>query len=217
MNEEGVPSYNIQNKKFESLIVAEANEKMKDQILSHFSHTHDEEVKTGLLSDVQNVTGSKGAGKSGKKKVDAKHLPEKVDKFAANKAAGLKEKKEADEKAARSGDMQRERDQEEFRKSNKNALKNVIKPMYKLDARLNVHREIEAPPDSLFIGLGFDIEPEDKKKHYRRYFKKELELVEEVMSTPTPFQTYDITKGQARGAGGGFSLFGGAKKKDASG
>jgi len=89
--------------------------------------------------------------------------------------------------------------------------------MYQLDTRLNVHREIEAPPNTLFIGLGYDVEPEDKKKHYRRFYKQELELVKEVMSTPTPFMTFEIKKGQSRGASKGFSLFGSSKKTDESG
>ena len=112
--------------------------------------------------------------------------------------------------------MQAERDMEEFRKKNKKALKNMIRPMYQLDTRLNVHREIEAPPESLFIGLGFDIEPTDKKKHYRRFYKQELENVTEIMSQPTPFMAFEIKKGQSRGASSGFSLFG-SKKTDESG
>ena len=50
-NDDAPPSYNIQNKKFESLIVAEANEAMKEQIASHFK-PKDEEAKKSLLSDV---------------------------------------------------------------------------------------------------------------------------------------------------------------------
>lgn len=50
-------------------------------------------------------------------------------------------------------------------------------PVYKLDERLNVHRETDFPPDSLYIGLGWDEEPEDKRKHYRRYFPDELENI----------------------------------------
>jgi hypothetical protein len=66
---------------------------------------------------------------------------------------------------------------------------------YKLDPRLNVHREIAPPPESVFIGLGWDELPTSGKRHYRRYFPDELENVREVMSSATPFHTYEIKKG----------------------
>lgn len=43
------------------------------------------------------------------------------------------------------------------------------------------------PPESLFIGLGWDEKPEDKRKHYRRYFPDELENIKEIMPVPSPF------------------------------
>jgi hypothetical protein len=30
--------------------------------------------------------------------------------------------------------------------------------------------EEEGPPSSLYLPLGYDAKPEDKKKHYRRYY-----------------------------------------------
>jgi len=136
---------------------------------------------------------------------------------AIDKAAAKAEMKEQEEREKREMDAKRERDQEEFKRQNKKALKNVVKPTYKLDTRLNVYRELDIPPDSLFEPLGYDIEPEDKRKHYRRYYKSELELTPEVMPVPTPFQQYEIKKGQARGASAGFSLFGSGPKTDESG
>lgn len=60
---------------------------------------------------------------------------------------------------------------------------------------LNVHREINIPPESLYIGLGFDETPiEDKKKHYRRYYPDELENVKELMGE-APFICYDLKRG----------------------
>lgn len=32
-------------------------------------------------------------------------------------------------------------------------------PEYKLDERLNVHREVNPPPESLYMGLGWDETP----------------------------------------------------------
>ena len=54
-------------------------------------------------------------------------------------------------------------------------------PTYTFDERLKINREVDPPPPSLFIGLGFNATPEDKKRHYRRYYPDELENVKEVM------------------------------------
>jgi hypothetical protein len=48
-------------------------------------------------------------------------------------------------------------------------------PEYKLDDRLKVYRETNIPPESLYIGLGYDDVPEDKRRHYRRFYTEELE------------------------------------------
>jgi hypothetical protein len=50
------------------------------------------------------------------------------------------------------------------------------------------------------MGLGWDENPEQKRKHYRRFYNSELENVKEVMPIPTPFATYDLKRGQSRGA-----------------
>ena len=68
-------------------------------------------------------------------------------------------------------------------------------PTYKLDERLNVHRETNIPPESIYIGLGWDDKPEDKRKHYRRYFPDELENIKEIMPIPSPFDQYNVMKG----------------------
>ncbi len=96
------------------------------------------------------------------------------------------------------------------------SVKNVVMPQYELDKRLNVHREVNLPPDSIFMGLGWDENPENKRRHYRRYYPDELENIKEVMPIPSPFDQYDIKKGQSRGASKGWFSFG-AKKEDESG
>ena len=60
-------------------------------------------------------------------------------------------------------------------------------PQYKLDTRLNVHREMKIPPDTIYMGLGWDEEPGDKRRHYRRYFPDELENVREILPVASPF------------------------------
>jgi hypothetical protein len=59
-------------------------------------------------------------------------------------------------------DDERKREAEELKRNGggKEAAKNVIMPTYYLDPRLNVYRENPSPPESLFIGLGWDENPE---------------------------------------------------------
>lgn len=74
---------------------------------------------------------------------------------------------------------------------NKNATRNVIRPTYKHDERLNVDREVDIPDPNMFFELGYDRTEEDRRekriKHYRRIWNNELELVEEVMPGGSPF------------------------------
>jgi hypothetical protein len=86
------------------------------------------------------------------------------------------------------------------------AHKNVIMPKYALDERLKIYREIDPPPSSLFVALGFNSNHEEKKKHYRRYYPDELENVKEVMPKK-PFHEEKVVRGQSRGLSKG--LFGG--------
>ncbi len=89
-------------------------------------------------------------------------------------------------------------------------------PKYKLDERLQVNREYDFPPDSLFMGLGWDPEPDSKQKHYRRYYNCELEKNPEIMTKESPFDQYPLKKGQSRGASKGLWPFS-KKKEDDSG
>jgi hypothetical protein len=89
-------------------------------------------------------------------------------------------------------------------------------PVYKRDERLKVDREVDPPPDSIFMGLGWDPDQTSKKKHYRRFYPDELENIKDVMPVPSPFDTFDIKRGQSRGNSKGWWPFGG-KKEDESG
>ena len=67
-----------------------------------------------------------------------------------------------------------------------------------------IDREIDHPPSAVFLPLGWDEDATTLRKHYRRFYPKELERTEEVLPVPSPFQSYDILKGQTRGAKAGF-------------
>lgn len=69
---------------------------------------------------------------------------------------------------------------------------------------MDIDREVEGPPESLFIGLGWDEDATTKRRHYRRFYPDELENVKEVLPQASPFQTYSIMRGQTRGAKAGF-------------
>ena len=77
-------------------------------------------------------------------------------------------------------------------------------PKYKHDDVLDCDREHCKPPETLYIGLGWDEDATTERKHYRRFFPDELENVKEVLHVSSPFQTYEIKRGQTRGAKAGF-------------
>lgn len=78
---------------------------------------------------------------------------------------------------------------------------NIIMPQYKRDEILCIDREFNSPPEILFMGLGWDEDQETKRKHYRRYYPDELENITEIMGDrKSPFNSYDLKRGQARGA-----------------
>ena len=69
----------------------------------------------------------------------------------------------------------------------------VIMPQYKKDPRLKIDREINIPPRELFIPLGWDEDAQTKRKHYRSFVHSELE--NEVLSRPSPFDSFNIMRG----------------------
>lgn len=94
--------------------------------------------------------------------------------------------------------------------------KNMLMPEYGLDERLKIQREINLPPPSLFWGLGYNQTPEEKKRHYRRYYPDELENVKEVIPK-LPFHTCIVKRGQSRGASKGLLSFFSQPDTDESG
>lgn len=70
----------------------------------------------------------------------------------------------------------------------------------------------------MFIGIGWDeFPPEQKRKHYRRFYPKELEKVKMIMAKETPFSSFDIMRGQSRGASKTWWPFGMKPKQDEAG
>ena len=105
---------------------------------------------------------------------------------------------------------------EEFKKTGSATASNIIMPQYERDTVLECDREIGKPPESQFIGLGWDEDATSKRKHYRRFHNDELENVKDVLGIGSPFNTYEITRGQSRGAKAGLfaSLFGEVKEDE---
>jgi hypothetical protein len=69
-------------------------------------------------------------------------------------------------------------------------------PKYKKDEVLQVDREYDAPPETLFIGLGWDENAETLRRHYRRYYPDELENCSEIMGEKASvFNSYDLKRG----------------------
>ncbi len=69
-----------------------------------------------------------------------------------------------------------EKDLQKFKSSGGKNYKNVVMPQYEFDETLKGYREINQPPESMFIGIGWDeFPPDQKRKHYRRFYPKELE------------------------------------------
>lgn len=84
-------------------------------------------------------------------------------KFEAGlKSELLNEAKADKEKFKRELEDQRNKDANDFKNNNKKAANNIIFPEYEIDDRLNVfvEKENKIPPDSLFMGVGYDSDPE---------------------------------------------------------
>ena len=66
----------------------------------------------------------------------------------------------------------------------------VIMPQYKEDPRLKKMKEHSIPPESLFVGLGWDEDDTTHRKHYRSVYNDELENNKDIFPKPSPFDTY---------------------------
>ena len=122
---------------------------------------------------------------------------ENVDKFNdVDKAKLIEEFKKEQQMIKDKAKEEYERDLQEFKRSGGKNYKNVVMPQYEFDDTLKGYREINKPPESMFIGIGWDeFPPDQKRKHYRRYYRKELEKVKMIMPRETPFSSYDVIRG----------------------
>lgn len=88
---------------------------------------------------------------------------------------------------------------EEMSNNGVDANETVIMPRYCPDPRLKVDKEFGAPAKELYIPLGWDEDSTTKRKHYRQFYNDELENDREVFPQPSPFNSYTLKRGQARG------------------
>lgn len=131
-----------------------------------------------------------------KSKKELREQMEKLDKMEASKA-----------------ELQRERDAAGLEDESKITLM----PKYEKDHKLNIDREINVPPESIYIGLGWDADANSKRKHYRMYYNTELEKVKEIFmdlednpdenAIASPFHRFDLRRGQKRGLSNASGLF----------
>ena len=135
-----------------------------------------------------------------------------------NKSEIMKAHREAEAAQKRIEEDERLRAMEELNNQGDDGAKIIIMPEYQMDKRLKVDREVNPPPDTLFIPLGWDEDRTTKRKHYRQYYNDELENNKEIFPRPSPFNSYQIKRGQSRGVSkGGFMSMFKTQKRDESG
>lgn len=102
---------------------------------------------------------------------------------------------------------ERKRALEEMNRKGDQAVKVIVMPQYAMDKRLKVMKEVNAPSDKLFMGLGWDEDDTTKRKHYRQYHADELEFKTDVFAKPSPFDSFDIMRGKSSRHNGDGGLF----------
>jgi hypothetical protein len=154
-------------------------------------NTEDEEK--GLLAEADNVTDITALLTSPRAKplvpIRTGTIKQVLSMKGGDDKLALKQKQETlkqemldKEKRQRDLEDKRMRDEQDLKgKLGDDSAKNVIYAKYQMDKRLKVEREVDLPPATLFLGLGFDPVANAGERHYRRFYPKELELVKEVM------------------------------------
>lgn len=80
-------------------------------------------------------------------------------------------------------------------------LENIKKdPQFEDDDRQRRKIEVNRPDDSIYYAIGYNREPEDGLKHYRYFINEEMENTEYIGESP--FNIYEINRGQSRGLDG---------------
>ena len=73
-------------------------------------------------------------------------------------------------------------------------------PQFEEDDRLRRKVEVNKPDDKIYMPIGYNREPDDGLKHYRHFVNEELENTEYIGKSP--FNIYEIMRGQSRGLDG---------------
>lgn len=147
-----------------------------------------EEGKDGKLIDDRISSGNLAAG--GERRNSAKlnaDSPSHAKFDPAMKKTMLALEKERQGKAKRDAQDETKREMEAFRAKGKSSAANIIWPTYKRDDVLECDREVDKPPETLYIALGWDEDKTTERKHYRRFFNDELENVKSVLAISSPF------------------------------
>lgn len=110
---------------------------------------------------------------------------------------------EIEEKQRRLEEDEKRRQAEDYIRAGEDPSQIVIMPRYKLDERLRIDREVAAPPSAVYIGLGWDEDATTNRRHYRQLYGEELEKNKDIFAQASPFNTYEIKKGQTRGHSSG--------------
>ena len=145
------------------------------------------DIQAEIAEDLLSMTSEEREEHERRLAAKAKRAAEREDwekKTAAKQAALEEERAKAAEEMA----------------ANKEAARNVIYPVTKWDERLKVDVEVEKPPATVFLAIGYNRATDDGKKHYRRFYPDELENVEEVMPA-SPFLAEKIYRMEQKDAG----------------
>ena len=90
---------------------------------------------------------------------------------------------------------------------------NFMKPKYQWSERLKIEVEVNPPPKEMFMELGHDSKPGAGEKHYRRYYRDELENIKDAFGEhliESPFLAEKVTRMKKVKTGGMLGgMFGG--------
>jgi hypothetical protein len=86
-------------------------------------------------------------------------------------------------------------------------------PVYQKNERNGRMEEINVPDPEYFMAVGYDRSPGDGTMHYRYVVRSELEETDYI--DKSPFQKFDILRGQERGLEDG--LFSSADRMNSTG
>ena len=142
-----------------------------------------------------------GSGLQSSSEVVGSNVSAKPDPFnsGVDKKEMMSQLSQAKDLEKRIEEDERLRAKEELNKLGDDAHSVILMPKYKKCPRLNVDKETDIPPSNLFIGLGWDEDSTTGRRHYRQFYPDELEHNREIFPTESPFNSYKIYHGVAKG------------------